>query len=193
MVTGVRDYQPGDRFSWIHWKSFAKNGTLRTKEFEDKQAQTIFVVLDRGSQAQFEHAVDFSASFLQSIIKERADVSFLSAGTTRFYSPLIRTEGQLRKVNEHLAVVQPDASFSVETLLQLEEQLMKRAVVILVTGQWTEALERLMKSNIHTASAVLAYVLADEVRAPQRFAGRNQVVFVKPTQFAEAFAEVSKR
>ena len=36
MATGVREYVPGDRFSWIHWKSFAKNGELRTKEFEDR-------------------------------------------------------------------------------------------------------------------------------------------------------------
>ncbi|MEH7748493.1 DUF58 domain-containing protein, partial [Neobacillus drentensis] len=24
MATGVRDYQPGDRFSWINWKASAK-------------------------------------------------------------------------------------------------------------------------------------------------------------------------
>ena len=25
MATGVRDYQSGDRVTWIHWKSFATN------------------------------------------------------------------------------------------------------------------------------------------------------------------------
>lgn len=193
MVTGVREYQSGDRFSWIHWKSFAKSGTLRTKEFEDKQAQTILVVLDHVQSGQFEQSIDFSASFLQGIVKERAEVSFLSVGDNRFYSSSIKTEGQLQKVYEHLAVVQPDASFAVEALLQTEEQLVKRAIVVLITGQWNERLEQMLQRNIYTANAILCYVVTEEARMPLQFGGRNQVVFVQPGRFAEAFTGVNKR
>ena len=41
MATGVRDYQSGDRVSWIHWKSFARTQTLMTKEFEDRRSQDL--------------------------------------------------------------------------------------------------------------------------------------------------------
>ena len=47
MATGIRSYQPGDRVSWIHWKSFARTQTLKTKEFEDRQSQDLFVLMDR--------------------------------------------------------------------------------------------------------------------------------------------------
>lgn len=179
VVTGIREYQPGDRFSWIHWKSFAKSGELRTKEFEDKQAQTIFVVLDREYNEYVEWTMDFTASFLQSIVKERADVSFMSVGASRFYNPHIKTEGQLQNVFAHLAVVQADAEFSVERLLQTEDQLMKRAIIVIITGNWNENLERFMKSDVHSASKILCYAMTDKERAPQQF-GRNQVVFTRP-------------
>ncbi|MER2108997.1 MAG: DUF58 domain-containing protein [Solibacillus sp.] len=179
VVTGIREYQPGDRFSWIHWKSFAKSGELRTKEFEDKQAQTIFVLLDREYSPHFERTIDFAASFLQSIVKERADVSFMSAGANRFYSPLIKTDSQLQKVATHLAVVQADAEFSVERLLQTEDQLMKRAIIVVITGSWNEKLERRVTRDMHSASKILCYVMTDEERAPQQF-GRNHVVFIRP-------------
>ena len=46
MATGVRDYQAGDRVTWIHWKSFARTQNLMTKEFEDRQSEDILVLLD---------------------------------------------------------------------------------------------------------------------------------------------------
>lgn len=46
MAVGLREYVPGDRFSWIHWKSFAKTQTLQSKEFEDRQSQELMLVLN---------------------------------------------------------------------------------------------------------------------------------------------------
>lgn len=176
VVTGVRDYQPGDRFSWVHWKSFAKSGELRTKEFEDRQTQALFVVLDRASSAHFEDTIDFSASLLQKLIKERVDVSFMSVGASRFYSPPIKTEAQLQKVQTHLAVVQADADFSVERLLQIEEQRMNHATIVVITGCWHKELEQyLMRSTNKT----LCYVVTEDKHTQQQF-GRNQVIFTSP-------------
>lgn len=179
VVTGVRDYQPGDRFSWVHWKSFAKNGELRTKEFEDKQAQTIFVVLDLEPSEQTERTIDFTASLLQSMIGGRADVSFLSIGKTRFYSPLMKTDVQLQKVLAHLAVVQADAPFSVDRILQTESELMKRAVVVVVTGKKNEKLTQMMKRDTQSMSKILCYIMTETEHAQQQF-GRHHVVFVHP-------------
>lgn len=179
VVTGVRDYQPGDRFSWVHWKSFAKNGELRTKEFEDKQAQTIFVVLDLEPSEQTERTIDFAASFLQSIAGGRADVSFLSIGKSRFYSPLMKTDAQLQKVLAHLAIVQADAQFSVDRLLQTESGLMKRAVVVVITGKKNEKLTQMLKRDTQSMSKILCYTMTEKAHAQQQF-GRHHVVFVHP-------------
>ena len=56
MATGVRDYQSGDRVSWIHWKSFARTQTLMTKEFEDRRSQDLLVILDGRPSETFEEA-----------------------------------------------------------------------------------------------------------------------------------------
>ena len=55
----------------ISRKSFAKNGELRTKEFEDKQSQNTFVLIDRAVQKNFEHVVDYAASYVYKIVKQR--------------------------------------------------------------------------------------------------------------------------
>ena len=60
MATGVRAYQPGDRVSWIHWKSFARTQTLKTKEFEDRQSQDLFVLMERSPSDLFEEIVDLT-------------------------------------------------------------------------------------------------------------------------------------
>ena len=54
MAVGLREYVPGDRFSWIHWKSFAKTQTLQSKEFEDRQSQELMLVLHAGKSPLFE-------------------------------------------------------------------------------------------------------------------------------------------
>ena len=59
MATGVRDYQSGDRVSWIHWKSFARTQTLMTKEFEDRRSQELILVLDERPSEVFEEQVEF--------------------------------------------------------------------------------------------------------------------------------------
>ena len=50
-AAGVRDYQPGDSFNRIHWRSSARKDRLLVKEFElDPLADVwIFLDLSRGS------------------------------------------------------------------------------------------------------------------------------------------------
>src|SRR5699024_8027339 len=38
VVSGIRDYLPGDRFSWIDWKQTARKNTMMTKEFEQEKS-----------------------------------------------------------------------------------------------------------------------------------------------------------
>ena len=71
MATGIREYQPGDRFSWIHWKTFARTNELMTKEFEERQSHDVLIVLDRESSQAFEAMVTFTASMIRSIVKKR--------------------------------------------------------------------------------------------------------------------------
>ncbi|MEG0473234.1 MAG: DUF58 domain-containing protein [Solibacillus sp.] len=190
MVTGVREYAPGDRFSWIHWKSFAKNGELRTKEFEDKQSQNIFFLIDRSVQRNFEQVIDFTASYIRMIVKDRGDVSFLSVGMDRYFAPVIKTESQFEKVMQHLVTIQSDAQFGVDKLLLEDQKLMMRSVVVIVTGELTPNLKELLNSSSSYAKKIICFVLGNEADSVP-YHPSNQVIFMKPASEDQAVAEVN--
>lgn len=50
-VSTIRDYQPGDSFNRIHWRSTARHGRLMVKEFELDPAADIYLVLDLNERA----------------------------------------------------------------------------------------------------------------------------------------------
>ena len=189
MVTSVREYIPGDRFSWIHWKSFAKNGELRTKEFEDRKSQNTFILIDRAVQKNFEQVVDYSASYLYEIVKKHGDVSFLSAGLDRYFAPLIKTANQFEKVLQHLIVVQPDAQFGVERLLFEEQKIMSRSVVVIITGELMPELQNTLNAGTKYARKIICFVVSEETQ-PVQLIGQNEVHYVNVDGLQELYTEV---
>ncbi|MEO4055478.1 DUF58 domain-containing protein [Solibacillus sp. CAU 1738] len=197
MATGVRDYQPGDRFSWIHWKSFAKNSTLRTKEFEDRQSQQIFVCLQQNSSKLFEEAVDLTASIMKIIVKNRVDVSFATAGENRLNMPFVRTESQLEKVMQHLAVVEANGENTAATLLRGDQKELSRSVLVIVTGELTKDCKEVLMDSAKYTRAVICFVVVTKeqlktIDAPQRTIGQSRVVYLTEDMFSQAFTEVNK-
>lgn len=178
MATGVREYVPGDRFSWIHWKSFAKNGELRTKEFEDRNAQNTFVLIDRAVQKNFEQVVEFAASYIQKTMKARGDVSFLSVGADRYFAPVIKTDSQFKKVMQHFVTVQPDAEFGVERLLFEEQKVMSRSVVIIITGECLPELHEALNASTKSMGKIVCFVVNSETE-PVHLKNQNEVHIIK--------------
>jgi uncharacterized protein (DUF58 family) len=118
MATGIRDYQPGDRFSWIHWKTFARTNELMTKEFEERQSHDVLIVLDRESSPAFEAMVTFTASIIRSIVKKGAQVGLVSIGQDHVSFPIRGGEEHLSHLNYHLAKVRQDSTFALGKVLQ---------------------------------------------------------------------------
>ena len=83
MAVGVRDYQPGDRFSWINWKASAKRNEIMTKEFEQRQSHDVFVVMDCAPDKHFEAIVSFTASLLRAVLKKGAQTGLLTVSDER--------------------------------------------------------------------------------------------------------------
>ncbi len=199
IATGIRKYESGDRFSWIHWKSFAKSGDLKTKEFEDIQAQNVVVYLDRSSQPDFEGVVDLCASLLKVGVRARADVSFLTAGEERKLFPLIRSESQLERVMQYLAVTQMDPFTSlVKNGIRSEQQLVSRSIVFVLTSRLDESLELLLMSGTKLARAIICFVVVSEDSYPhvdrsKRYPGQNKVVYLTEAMFSQALLEVGNR
>ncbi|TRM11552.1 DUF58 domain-containing protein [Lentibacillus cibarius] len=138
VAAGIREYTPGDQFSWIDWKQTAKKNTLITKEFEQEKSTDTVVVLDACqypglNELAFEAAVELTMSLLGAMEKQACQAGFLSIGERTNYFPL--TQPFKRDwVNRHLTSIRPggDLSFSVK-LREEMMQLTTGATIVLVT------------------------------------------------------------
>jgi uncharacterized protein (DUF58 family) len=110
MATSIRDYQPGDPFSRIHWPNTARLGRLLVKEFEQDPVSDIWVVLDldrnahlgEGEDSTEEVAVTIAGSIAKRFLLENRSVGLLTQG--HVLQP-DRGTRQFLKILELLAVV----------------------------------------------------------------------------------------
>lgn len=190
MAVGLREYVPGDRFSWIHWKSFAKTQTLKSKEFEDRQSQELMLVLHAGKSPLFEEKIELVASMLQTIVEERGDISFVSAGSKTKVFPIIQGNKQLDQVMHHLAAIKP--AETVKFQLQDQQVFKHVATLLYVTS---EVSDELLHSLANMVKGCICFVVAEKPPMQTELAKRYkqiQVVHVNPTDYYHLFTEVMK-
>lgn len=112
VVTSVREYLPGDRFSWIDWKTTARTEKLMTKEFDKEQSTHMLICLDATSQAcnnkaAFEINVAVVTACMDWLQKKDMKVALLGLGKSiHYHPPQIRKQSQLSAA--YLTDVQPD-------------------------------------------------------------------------------------
>lgn len=201
MATGVRSYQPGDRVSWIHWKSFARTQTLKTKEFEDRQSQDLFVLMDRTPTPLFDDIVDLTASILQAIVRHQASSAFLSLGENRFLMPTVQSENQLQRALYHLTKVQPDLTKSIEQVILHDGALAQATSLLYVTSnltyEWIDSVQK-TASNLRVCTCFVVKakdgkLMKDEQVMHQFAASRGvRVHTISKDRFAQAFLEVTR-
>ena len=201
LATGVRDYQPGDRVSWIHWKSFARTQTLRTKEFEDRQSQDLFILVDRKPSDNFEEQIELTASVLQAVVRNQASAAFLSLGTNRFYLPAVQTEDHLQRTMFHLAKVEADLEQPIERILPKDPAMSSATSILLITGDLTsgmiEAIPKAAK-NLRQCTCFVVLKKGEKlskqaVTLHQLARSRGMIIHVlTQDHFANAFTEVGR-
>ncbi len=201
MASGLRDYQPGDRVSWIHWKSYARTQTLRTKEFEDRQSQDLFLLDDRKNSANFELQVELVASILKSVIAASSSLAYLSVGRKRNYFPLIQTEEHLQRVMYHLAKVQSDLDKPVDQAIGQELQQMNTSSLLYVTTELSVEMIQSIRRNAKSLSNCMCLVVAnkddklteEEEKTHQYARSKGFIVKrVSPENFETVFTEVNR-
>ncbi|MFJ8103668.1 MULTISPECIES: DUF58 domain-containing protein [unclassified Lysinibacillus] len=190
MAVGLREYVPGDRFSWIHWKSFAKTQTLQSKEFEDRQSQELMLVLHAGKSPLFEEKIELVASMLQTIVGERGDISFVSAGSKTKVFPIIQGNKQLDQVMHHLAAIKPAETVKFQLR---EQQVFKHVATLLYVT--SEVSDELLYSLANMVKSCICFVVAEQPPMQSELAKRYRqikVVHVNPTDYYHLFTEVMK-
>lgn len=110
VVTSIREYMPGDRFSWIDWKASARKNTMMTKEFEQQKSFDMILILDAAksndnNRLAFEAAVELSASLIDAFRLKSGQLAFLSLGKDRVFFPFHQDQYQKEKLKHHLATI----------------------------------------------------------------------------------------
>ncbi|SFE25146.1 Uncharacterized conserved protein, DUF58 family, contains vWF domain [Lentibacillus persicus] len=170
VASGIREYTPGDKFSWIDWKQTAKKNTVITKEFEQEKSTDTLVVLDacyneRINELAFESSVELTMSLLESIQRQTSQASFLSIGRETIYFPLDHDPAKKDWIRRHLTRIQPggEVPFSVK----LREEIMKigtGANMLLITTQMDHEFPRTVKQvKLRTKQLVVIFIQAREL------------------------------
>ena len=184
-VAGVRDYAAGDAFNRIAWSATARLGRLMVKEFDLDPTADVWVVLDlqrdahalatrpvnwspddRGNwpaeawlDSTEEYAVTVAASLAQRFLREGRNVGLIASGAHLETIPAERSDRQLVKILESLAVVRADGDLPLPELLAAEGRRFGRHdFLVVVTASldehWVGALVEIAQRGVR-ASAVL--------------------------------------
>ncbi|WP_419954630.1 DUF58 domain-containing protein [Neobacillus niacini] len=203
LAIGVRDYQPGDRFSWINWKASAKRNEIMTKEFEQRQSHDVFVVMDCVPDKNFEAIVSFTASLLRTVLKKGAQIGLLTISRERASFPIRGGETQLHQLFYHLAKIEAKSPSSFEKVLETEGMFTQQTVsFLLVSAQLSKPLLEKAGFLGQRKGKITLFLIKGEKESPTQEErslialanARNvRVIMVHEGQFASAFSEVNLR
>lgn len=119
---GIRDYEPGDPLSLIHWTQTARRGRLQTKELhgEAGRGRRLVVVLDARAQpsaggGDFEVAVSAAASLIAGCAARGTAVGLAHAATPPVWHP---TGSPAHTMERALALVVANATEPVTGLVR---------------------------------------------------------------------------
>lgn len=203
MVVGIREYQPGDRFSWINWKATAKRNDIMTKEFEQRQSHDVMIVMDCAPEKRFEVIVSFTASIIKAIFQKGAQVGFVSSALKQQMFPIRNDEEHKKQLSYYLATVKDDCPVTFDKVLDSGIRLQGQSgTMLLITAQLTEAL--IEKAGYLTArsNVVAIFVLKNEQELATaneislRTAAKSRGVhvdFIYDGHFSDAFSGVNRR
>lgn len=199
---GVRDYKPGDRFSWIDWKATARTNNIMTKEFEQQRSHNIMIFMDRTPSPLFESVVTFTASIVRSALKQNSPASFVSVGKERTFFPLDNGDSQLHQIFCHLAKVHADSVFPLSRSVEMElRKIYEPVTIILVTSDLSPDIQKAADYTAIQNKKLLVFIVKEK---PNQLSHREisilealqkRKIFVNvvyENRYTNVFFEVSK-
>ncbi|SEU05576.1 Uncharacterized conserved protein, DUF58 family, contains vWF domain [Salinibacillus kushneri] len=170
VVSGVREYIPGDRVSWIDWKSTAKRNTMMTKEFDQEKSQDMYILFDGTKHDDynwlaFEGSVEIGVSLIDAIREESAQLFFASLGRNRQVIPVHKDSMSKEQVKRYLATVQPEDSLPFGQMIKQEVgKLPKGYLSMVVTTELSlELYDTLIQLKQKNSRVVLFLVKASSL------------------------------
>ncbi|MBW3632511.1 MAG: DUF58 domain-containing protein [Chloroflexi bacterium] len=185
-VAGVRDYTPGDGFNRISWSATARLGRLMVKEFDQDPTADVWIVLDlhqaphrpatrpvnwvpddRGQwpteawlDSTEEYAVTVAASLGGRFLQEGRNVGLIASGAHLETIPSDRSDRQLVKILESLAVVRADGAVPLAELLVAEGRRLGRhdfmtVITPSLDERWVAALAEVAQRGVGVSAVLI--------------------------------------
>ncbi|WP_404451300.1 DUF58 domain-containing protein [Virgibacillus necropolis] len=137
VASGIREYMPGDKFSWIDWKQTARKNTVMTKEFEQEKSNDTMLILDgchheNMNVLAFEAAIEISLSLMESIRKQSSQVGFISIGEKNTFIPLHHDPTKKAFIRQHLTQIQPGGEQPFAVKLKEESKRLASGVIVMI-------------------------------------------------------------
>ncbi len=183
-AAGIRDYQPGDSFNRIHWRSTARKDRLLVKEFELDPLADVWIFLDLSLASLVErpaartengnifapppnlppsteeYGITVAASLAQYFVEKGRALGFLTYAPRREIVQPDHGPRQLTRILEILAVARSETNLSLAQLLALEANYLTRGTTaILVTAcndeDWVAEVHTMIRRGIRVICVLL--------------------------------------
>jgi uncharacterized protein (DUF58 family) len=188
-ASGVRDYAPGDSFGRIHWPSTARRNRLIVKEFELDPLADIWIVPDMASFSHIaapgsqntisddlpewmvmekfklaetteEYTVTIAASLAQFFLRQDRAVGMLAYGQSNEILQVDRSERQLNRMLETLAVLRARGKVPLSNVIQADMHMFPRGTtVICITPQtdqnWATVAKQMKQRGLHIVTVLV--------------------------------------
>lgn len=158
VAAGAREYAPGDKMSWVHWKASARRQALMTKEFDEPRNDDWIVVLDGAASPWFEELVMLAASIAKALIDEGVPVGLLVTGKARSYLAPRRSEEQWPSLLLRLAEAEANGSAPLASQLAEEGNWRTAAGCVVVTSRLSAELAAQLRAMASKRCIVLYVV-----------------------------------
>jgi uncharacterized protein (DUF58 family) len=191
-AAAVRDYAPGDSFNRIHWRSTARTGDLKVKQFELDPSSDVWVVLDleavsqagTGDDGSEEHGVKIAASVARYFLLAGRSVGFLAFGRDLHREEPDRGLGQYTRILEALALARAAGDVPLADLLSREGRRFGRhTTVVVITPStdegWVASMQMLAARGVRLAAVLLE---------PQTYGGTGDALLLYSTLAASDIA-----
>ncbi|WP_112179816.1 MULTISPECIES: DUF58 domain-containing protein [Paraliobacillus] len=163
VVTGVREYMPGDRFSWIDWKTTARKQSLMTKEFEQEKSTDGFLVLDTSYSESFngmgvEASVVLARSIVHYFDRKSTNIGLLSLGSEVAYFPP-QQASMKEMLHYQLATLKPhkNGRFAMK-LTEHINQMPSNLFILILTTEVDHALVQALKQVQQKSKQIIIYI-----------------------------------
>jgi uncharacterized protein (DUF58 family) len=167
-AASVREYQPGDSYSRIHWRSTARLNRLMVKTFEMNPASEIWLLLDLQSAVQAglgddgteEYGVRVAASLANHFLRANRMLGLMVYGHETITLDPARGPKQHTRVLEALALARAEGEKPLSRVLQEETRRFGgHSTVVIITCStdegWVGTLQRMVQQGARAAVVML--------------------------------------